>query len=48
MLEHIWSNRFLVVCTALLLVVHPPKSLSTADRQAAESREIRWEFDSGG
>jgi hypothetical protein len=51
MLDYVWCNRFLVVSAAFLFVVPfepPPKSLSTSGRQAAKSREIRWEFDTGG
>jgi hypothetical protein len=47
MLNHLWCNRILVVSAAFLSVV-PFVPLSPPGRQAAESHEIRWEFDTGG
>jgi hypothetical protein len=50
MLDYVWSKRLLLISAALLFVgpFQPPRSLPGLGRQAVASREILWEFDTGG
>ena len=51
MRHYLWCSGPLLMGAALLFVVPfelPPNPHFALSRQAAESSEIRWEFDTGG